>query len=70
LERYGGRPFLSTSVLNPSGIQGVAPSSAMLQTGQGIPAPPQSQASNLGNGKGDLGSEHQGGVRPARINVP
>ena len=38
------QPSLSTSVLKPSGIRGAAPSSGTLQDGQGIPAPPQSQA--------------------------
>jgi hypothetical protein len=34
----------SISVLKSSGIRGAAPSSGMLQTGQGMPAPLQSQA--------------------------
>jgi hypothetical protein len=50
-------------VRNPSGIRGAAPSSGMLQTGQGIPAPPQSQP--CGPSQGCLGwfSKTHPGVR-------
>lgn len=37
------QPSLSTSVLKPSGSRGSAPSSTVLQGGQGMPAPPQLQ---------------------------
>jgi hypothetical protein len=42
---------LSTSVLKRSGSPGAAPSSAMLQAGQGIPAPPQSQPCGPSQGR-------------------
>lgn len=38
------QPFLSTSVLKPSGIRGASPFSGTLQSEQGIPAAPQLQA--------------------------
>jgi hypothetical protein len=42
---------LSTSVFKPSGNRGAAPSSAMLQIGQGTPAPPQSQPRGPSQGR-------------------
>lgn len=37
-------PSLSKAILTPAGIRGAAPSSVLLQIGQGAPAPPQLHA--------------------------
>ena len=45
------QPSLSTSILKPSGIRGVSPSSGMLHHGQGMPAAPHLQVCGPSHGR-------------------